>query len=101
MRYKLLVQNNIHYSLNRGSSIEESLAYYRKYLPFVTEDKAVYDLRDRTRSPLLRSYQFVYSQSFETFYQLHLKLDATAAREFINKCYQEPVMSQEIISLAR
>jgi hypothetical protein len=64
-----LVSNNVHYLINTGHAFRDVFAYCRKYLPFADARTIESSIRDRSCSPLGRTYQYVYGLALDYFRQ--------------------------------
>lgn len=91
-----LISNNVHLYINEGKSIEYCLKFAKKYLPWIRNDRFAEGLKSKSNDVLFRSYQYVYSQSFDFFYRMSSKLNDKEKKHFLNKCYKEVLLFDDL-----
>jgi hypothetical protein len=96
--YNLLVLNNVHVLANdRG--LDEARKYARRMLPFTSDETIERELRDRTRHPLFRTYQYVYAPAKEAFVSALVPLDSVSRWRVLRRLYRTPMTPASVKSL--
>ena len=90
MRYELLVQNNLHYMVNHGASLEDCLMRYNERSLQPNTRAMLTDLASRGTNPLYRTYQYVYPVSCELFWRAAEKLSSCGRAELVKFCFRGP-----------
>ncbi|MEP6914606.1 MAG: hypothetical protein ABJC89_03135 [Acidobacteriota bacterium] len=88
--YNLLILNNVHILANE-KGVDVARTYARQRLPFTSFETIERELRDRTRHPLFRTYQYVYGPAQEAFVGALEPLPAAAKWRALQKFYRTPM----------
>lgn len=94
-RHRNLVNNNVHYMINMGYSFKEVLEYYKKYLPFDEVYRAESNIKDRSLSPLGRTYQYSYGAGQDYFLQL-LYMNLDSKKKILTEVYKQPMTKSQL-----
>jgi len=89
-RYNLMVLNNVHILANdRG--LDAARPYAKQRLLFTSEETIERELRDRTKHPLFRSYQYVYAPAKEAFLTALKQVSGEKQWSLVRKLYRTPM----------
>ena len=97
-RYNLLVLNNVHILANERG-VDVARLYAKQRLPFTSEDAIERELRDRTRHPLFRTYQYVYAPAKEAFVSALTPLALQPRWQLLRHLYRTPMMPDQVQEL--
>jgi len=89
--YTLVVMNNVHILANEPQGEERAFGYASERLPFFEAKSIRADIRDRTRNPLFRSYQYVYGIAKHSFLEKLARLDPGTSRDLLKLVYARPM----------
>ena len=96
MRYKNLVNHNVHYMINQGCSFNEVMNYCKARSPFDSDIKIEKEIQDRSLKPLNRVYQFVYGVSQDYFLEKFVDFDEVSKRKCLLSLYQRPYTKSQL-----
>jgi hypothetical protein len=97
-RYNLLVLNNVHILANERGG-DAARLYAKQRLPFTSEDTIERELRDRTRHPLFRTYQYVYAPAKEAFVSALAPLAHRPRWRLLQHLYRTPMTPDQVQEL--
>jgi len=98
IRYRNIVNNNIHCMINTGTPYQEVFLYARKHFPFDQDIRIEDNIRDRSVNPLFRVYQYVYGIS-QNYFEKILDLPHEKQKSILNTVYSKPVIKQQLDSI--
>lgn len=93
-RHYLLVMNNVHIIANEQSA-QAALEYGGRNLPFTSMEVLEKEIRDRTRNPLFRTYQYVYGIAKESFLAALSRLDPSQRWDLLRVVYDCPMTADQ------
>lgn len=96
--YNLLVLNNVHILANE-QGLDTARTYARQRLPFTTDETIERELRDRTRHPLFRTYQYVYAPAKEAFVGALMAVSGPPRWALIRHLYRAPMTPARVQAL--
>ena len=94
--YTLLVFNNAHLKINMGRPVKEVCEYASEYLPFTPLDIIESEIRDRSRNPLNRTYQYAYAISYDFIQSTVHKLTAANKIALLKTLYHKALTPKQI-----
>jgi len=95
-KYRFRVYNNAHLMINSGGTIREIYRYVAEHLPFERGETIEAELRDRSRNPLFRTYQYVYALSGDFFRNVTRGLSYEQKRAFLRRMYSTMMTPRQI-----
>lgn len=93
--YNLLVLNNIHIMANE-KGVDAARIYARQRLPFTSGETIERELRDRTRHPLFRTYQYVYGPAKAAFVDALTACPPAERWRVLRRLYRTPMMPSQV-----
>lgn len=91
------VMNNLHVMANTGVSKSEMFAFVKKYLPRYSMDTLMRDVKEKSRDPLMRCYQYVYGISLYYHMQFVSKMTKKMKQKYVEYIYTHAAQPQELI----
>jgi hypothetical protein len=92
------VWNNVHLIANHDGA-SDAEAYAAEHLPFGVASSIQAEIRDRTRHPLFRSYQYVYGIALQAFLVVLRGLRGEQQWDLLRRLYDGPMMPEEFRAL--
>jgi hypothetical protein len=96
--YNLLVLNNFHITANEKGA-DAARVYARQRLPFTSYETIERELRDRTRHPVFRAYQYVYGPAKDAFVQALTGQRASQRWKLLRQLYRTPMTPPQVLDL--
>jgi hypothetical protein len=96
--YNLAVLNNVHIIANE-KGLDEARTYARQRLPFTPEETIERELRDRTRHPLFRTYQYVYAPAKDAFVRALTPAIGALRWQLLGQLYRRPMTPEGVMEL--
>jgi hypothetical protein len=96
MRYRLMIDNNLHCMINAGATIERCASYHERWSLGRSTRRAITDLAARGADPLYRSYLYAYPAGCELFWSAHEQLTPGQQAELVRACYRGPQSADAI-----
>jgi len=92
-----MVMNNLHVMANAGTSKNEMFLFVNKYLPRYSMDKLVRDVKEKTKDPLMRTYQYIYGISLYYFSSFASTMNSMEKRKFVKSIYSQVTPPRDLI----
>jgi len=97
LAYESMVYSNAHYQINTGCPVKEVYEYLALRLPFVSPVSLESELRDRSRDPMFRSYQYVYAIAADFFRMALCPLDTKTKAYILAEIYTTPMTPKQLM----
>jgi hypothetical protein len=98
--HALVILHNAHLMLYENMPVEEILEYAHDNLPLSDPDAIDYEIRDRGRSPLFKSYLLSYGLAEHTIKKLLSNLSRSQKRDLFREMYTRPMTPAQLRQVA-
>jgi hypothetical protein len=99
--YSLLVMHNAHLAACQTGNLEQAVAQACDLLPMAHRDEIRHELRQRTKSPLSRSYELSYSAGEAAIREIAARLTSPRLENLFAVLFQFPLTPARMLQYAR
>lgn len=94
-----LIWNEIHIRTNEGVPVQELKDFFKKFIPYETDDRIEKGIRSRTQNPFARTYQLTYSDGTRYFVRTTRELGPEKSIQLLKALYEKPMTPLQIKNL--